>query len=111
MKREHRVPLSFAAMDILKAMKQGERVFKLSDMALTTLIRRMHGDELKQGRKGFLDPKMNKVAVPHGFRSRIGHPKKPHFQGKSPKWPSPTLLKIKSKLRIGAEIYSRSAGS
>jgi len=79
MKKEHRVPLSSAAMDILKAVKavsQSEYVFPgrrgdkpLSDMALTTLIRCMHADELQQGRKGFLDPKLNKVAVPHGFRS------------------------------------------
>ncbi len=78
MKKEHRVPLSSAAMDILRAMKaasQGEYVFpgrrgeQLSNMSLTTLIRRMHADEEKQGRKGSLDPKLNKVAVPHGFRS------------------------------------------
>jgi integrase len=29
----------------------------------------MHAAELNQGRKGFLDPKQNKVATTHGFRS------------------------------------------
>ena len=79
MEEEHRVPLSPPALDILKAMQavsDGDYVFPgrrgdkpLSDMALTQLIRRMHADELKAGRKGFLDPKYNEVAVPHGFRS------------------------------------------
>lgn len=92
MKREHRVPLSSATTDILKAMKHGERVFKLSNMALTTLIRRMHVEELKQGRKDFLDPKMNKVAVPHGFRStiqRLGLGKNIVFKGGHRNGPRP----------------------
>jgi integrase len=38
-------------------------------MSITMLIRRMHQDELDAGRSGFLDPKQNKVATTHGFRS------------------------------------------
>ena len=61
-KREHRVPLSAAALAILKTMKQeskGKIVFEgskpgqpLSDMSLTAVLRRM-----------------NLTAVPHGLRS------------------------------------------
>ena len=76
--KEHRVPLSDDAVKLLQPLRHGgseSLVFpapqggKLSDMALTMLIRRIHDAELKQGRKGFLDPKQNKVATTHGFRS------------------------------------------
>ena len=42
---------------------------KLSDMALTAVIRRLHAAELELGRKGFLDPKQDRVVTTHGFRS------------------------------------------
>jgi integrase len=76
--KEHRVPLSDEAKRLLKAqfkIKDNDLVFpaprggKLSDMSITMLIRRMHQDELDAGRSGFLDPKQNKVATTHGFRS------------------------------------------
>ncbi len=76
--KEHRVPLSDEAKRLLKALfkiKDNDLVFpaprggKLSDMSITMLIRRMHQDELDAGRSGFLDPKQNKVATTHGFRS------------------------------------------
>jgi integrase len=76
--KEHRVPLSDDAMKLLQTMPHIEgssyifsstRGGKLSDMALTALIRRMHVTEQKAGRKGFIDPKRNKVVTTHGFRS------------------------------------------
>lgn len=38
-------------------------------MALTAVIRRLHAAELELGRKGFLDPKQDRVVTTHGFRS------------------------------------------
>lgn len=76
--KEHRVPLSDDVVVLLEALPRvvgNDYVFpaprggKLSDMALTTLIRRMHEAECKSGRKGFIDPKRNKIATTHGFRS------------------------------------------
>jgi integrase len=76
--KEHRIPLSDEAVDLLQALPRfvgNDYVFsaprggKLSDMALTTLIRRLHEAERNAGRKGFMDPKRNKVATTHGFRS------------------------------------------
>ena len=76
--KEHRVPLSDEAKELLKGLhkfKDNNLVFpaprggKLSDMSITMLIRRMHQDELDAKRNGFLDPKQNKVATTHGFRS------------------------------------------
>jgi integrase len=76
--KEHRVPLSDDAVKLLQALPRIEsdncifpapRGGSLSDMALTTLIRRMHEAEQEAGRKGFIDPKQNKVVTTHGFRS------------------------------------------
>jgi integrase len=76
--KEHRIPLSEEAVGLLKALPRVGRsrlVFvapsggKLSDMSLTSLIRRMHASEVEAGRRGFLDPRQNRVATTHGFRS------------------------------------------
>lgn len=76
--KEHWVPLSDEAVKLLQALPHiagNSFIFpaanggKLSDMALTTLIRRMHASEQKEGRKGFIDPRQNKVITTHGFRS------------------------------------------
>ncbi|MER2511207.1 MAG: integrase arm-type DNA-binding domain-containing protein [Nitrosomonas ureae] len=76
--REHWVPLSEQAVKLLQALPQiagNNYVFpaanggKLSDMALTMLIRKMHSREEKEGHKGFIDPRQNKIVVTHGFRS------------------------------------------
>jgi integrase len=76
--KEHRVPLSDEAKKLLHALFRFEgnnlvfpapRGGKLSDMSITMLIRRMHQDELDANRSGFLDPRQNKVATTHGFRS------------------------------------------
>ena len=76
--KEHRVPLSDEAVKLLEALPRivgnpyvfpAPRGGKLSDMALTTLLRRMDETECEAGRTGFKDPKRNKVATTHGFRS------------------------------------------
>lgn len=76
--KEHRIPLSDDALVLLKAMPRLEgndlifpapRGGKLSDMALTALIKRLHESEQRAGRKGFIDPRQDKVATTHGFRS------------------------------------------
>jgi integrase len=77
--REHLVPLSKRALAIMRSiahMAGSPLAFPaprgggpLSDMALSKVIRDMHAAELQAGRKGFIDPKQGRVAVPHGFRS------------------------------------------
>lgn len=76
--REHRIPLTENAVKLLQGLAHiagNPYMFpapnggKLSDMALTMLIRKMHAREQKEGRKGFIDPRQNKVVVTHGFRS------------------------------------------
>ncbi|MCA0996172.1 tyrosine-type recombinase/integrase [Alloyangia pacifica] len=77
-KREHRVPLSSEAVKLLMAVPQVEgsdyvfpavRGGSLSDMALSGVMRRMQEAEVKAGRKGWLDPRSGRPAVPHGLRS------------------------------------------
>lgn len=76
--KEHRVPLTDEAVKLLKALPRFEdsnlvfpapRGGELSDMTLAAVIKRMHEAETKAGRKGYLDPKQDKIATPHGFRS------------------------------------------
>ncbi|MEI5682332.1 MULTISPECIES: tyrosine-type recombinase/integrase [unclassified Mesorhizobium] len=82
--REHRVPLSDAAIKLLRAVPRFEginlvfpavRGGELSDMTLSAAIKRMQAAELKAGRVGWVDPKQldavgkPRVATPHGFRS------------------------------------------
>lgn len=82
MKREHRVPLTPAALALLEALPRLEDttfVFPaakggmLSDMTLSATMRRIHeaakeraggGDDA-----GYLDPRNKRPAVPHGLRS------------------------------------------
>lgn len=80
--RDHRVPLSPAALALARAMmaehaKQPERgiVFPnlatdaaFSDAALLALVKRMDAAGLKAGGEGWRDPKGQKI-TPHGFRS------------------------------------------
>lgn len=82
--KEHRVPLSEAAVALLEALPRQERepgdnrpefVFwaprggMLSDMSLSAVMRRMHEAEAKAGRLGWLDRVSGRPAVPHGLRS------------------------------------------
>lgn len=78
MGREHRVPLSDAAVELLEdtpRMEGSEFVFPavrggaLSDMSLSAVMRRMKEAEVKAGRDGWLDPATARPAVPHGLRS------------------------------------------
>lgn len=77
-KREHRVPLTPEAVALLKSVPQVDgtdyvfpavRGGALSDMALSGVMRRMQEAEVKAGRKGWLDPRSGRPAVPHGLRS------------------------------------------
>lgn len=72
--REHRVPLTDAALSLLEAMPRlGDLPFvfpaarggQLSDMALSACMRRIN--EAREG--GYLDPRSGRPAVPHGLRS------------------------------------------
>lgn len=74
MKREHRVPLSKAAVALLEGLERRDdspyvfpavRGGMLSDMTLSAVMRRMH--ESEPGR--WLDRVSKRPAVPHGFRS------------------------------------------
>ncbi|WP_430429200.1 tyrosine-type recombinase/integrase [Parasphingorhabdus sp.] len=74
---EHRVPLSNRALAILETTKAlgGDFLFagakggKLSNMAMAMMIRRMHEAKNNAGHKGYIDPKQNRIATCHGFRS------------------------------------------
>lgn len=78
--KEHRVPLSPEAITLLESIQEYTQpqdfIFpaprngtKLSDMSLTTLIKRMHEQKLKENGLGYIDPKQNRVITTHGFRS------------------------------------------
>ncbi|WP_255440747.1 site-specific integrase [Paracoccus sp. MC1854] len=76
-RREHIVPLSRAALDLLQGLtkhKGNPLVFpapkggELTDMAFTTLIRKMDAGEIAAGREGWRDPKAGgRVATAHGI--------------------------------------------
>lgn len=75
--KEHRVPLSSRAIKILETTKTlssdnlfaGAKGRKLSNMAMAMMTRRMHEAKIKTGHKGYIDPKQNRIATSHGFRS------------------------------------------
>lgn len=78
MGREHRVPLSAAAVALLEALPRldgCDMVFPsskggpLSDMTLSATMRRIHEAEIEAERPGFLDRVNKRPAVPHGLRS------------------------------------------
>lgn len=77
-KREHRVPLTDDVVSLLRAMPRIEgsdyvfpaaRGGMLSDMALSSVMRRMQGSATTSGGAGWLDPRSGRPAVPHGLRS------------------------------------------
>ena len=78
--KEHRVPLSQESIALLKSVKGHTQpqdfIFPaprsgdmLSDMSLTTLIKRMHEQKRKENGLGYIDLKQNRVITTHGFRS------------------------------------------
>ena len=77
-KVEHEIPLSTQAIDLLSAIPRISKfVFTgtkydscLSDMSLTAVLKRMHNKSIKDGGKGWIDPKQdNRRITSHGFRS------------------------------------------
>jgi integrase len=78
MEREHRVPLSDAAIALLRAMPRlanspfvfpAVRGGQMSDMSLSMLMRRQHHAAVASGSTGYLDRVSKRPAVPHGLRS------------------------------------------
>lgn len=78
MERDHRVPLTDAAVTLLEALPRmagspyvfpAARGGMLSDMALSQVMRRMHEAASKDGGKGWIDPDSGRPAVPHGQRA------------------------------------------
>ncbi|MDU2408986.1 tyrosine-type recombinase/integrase [Acinetobacter junii] len=78
--KEHRVPLSPEAISLLESIQEFPQpqdfIFPaprssemLSDMSLTTLIKRMHKQKQQENGLGYIDPKQNRVITTHGFRS------------------------------------------
>lgn len=76
-KREHRVPLSDMALDLLSTIPRvdgSDYIFPsskgsaLSDMTLTVIIRRMHKEARDRGGTGWVDQAKKQITV-HGFRS------------------------------------------
>ena len=76
--KEHRVPLPTAAVQLLKTLPTLETspyIFfapqggQLSDMTISSVMRRMHQAEIEKGNAGWLDPRSKRPAVPHGLRS------------------------------------------
>lgn len=72
----HRVPLSAPAIALLRTLPRwSDYVFPaakggpMSDMSISEVCRRMHEASVKAGGPGYLDPRQDRVAVPHGFRS------------------------------------------
>ena len=79
MDREHRIPLSDAAVKLLESLPRhevnnhvfpAEKAAELSGMSLLTVIQRMHKKKLASDGKGWADPKLdNRIITVHGFRS------------------------------------------
>jgi len=78
MDREHRIPLSGAAVTLLQALARladnpllfpAARGGQLSDMTLSAAMKRMHETDIAAGGAGFVDRASKRPAVPHGLRS------------------------------------------
>ena len=75
--RDHQVPLSNQAIAILRSQAGNGRAYPfsnrsgepLSDMALSSMVKRMHDKSLSSQGRGYFDPNTHRIAVPHGFRS------------------------------------------
>lgn len=74
---EHRVPLTEQAIAVLHVMWglddclvfPGSRGGTMSDGTINAVVKRMHRARLKANKLGWIDPKYDRIAVPHGFRS------------------------------------------
>jgi len=78
MNRKHSVALSDAAVALLKTLPRFQdvdlvfpapRMGKLSDMALSAVMRRVHTAKADQDQKGYIDPETGRPGVPHGLRA------------------------------------------
>jgi len=76
--REHRIPLSSGAVELLGKVPRFEgtdlifpapRGGMLSDMTLSAAMKRIHEADLKETGIGFIDHVSARTAVPHGLRS------------------------------------------
>ncbi|MBY6158897.1 tyrosine-type recombinase/integrase [Pseudooceanicola nitratireducens] len=78
MDREHRVPLTDAALQLLEALPkfQGNplvfpapRGGQMTDMTMSAAMKRLHAADVASGGSGFVDRVSGRPAVPHGLRS------------------------------------------
>ncbi len=94
MGREHRVPLTpdaLALLESLPRLKDNPLVFPaarggpLSDMTVSSVMRRMNDADISDGGSGFLDRVSKRPAVPHGLRStfRDWVAERTHFPGET----------------------------
>jgi integrase len=77
-RREHTVPISAQAIELLKKLPRIEKckflfpsskLKPLSDMTLSAVIKRMHSSSIEQGGSGYFDRRQKRVVTVHGFRS------------------------------------------
>jgi integrase len=77
-RRQHRVPLTPSMVALLKELPRlegspfvffGAKGGMLSDMALSSVMRKMHKADLAKDGPGYFDAKSGSPAVPHGLRS------------------------------------------
>jgi integrase len=77
-KKEHKVPLTERAIEILKMMPRdnGTYIFPgyrgketMSENALNLTVKEIHQADIKGGKRGFFDPENGKVATAHGMRA------------------------------------------
>lgn len=77
MDREHRVPLSPQALQLLRSLPRSAaplvfpapRGGEMSDMTLSATMKRMHAAAVMADRTGYVDRISKRPAVPHGLRS------------------------------------------
>ena len=78
MDREHRVPLTTAALDLLQSLPRFEgnplvfpapRGGQMTDMTMSAAMKRLHAADVAAGGSGFSDRASGRPAVPHGLRS------------------------------------------
>ncbi|MBO9445725.1 tyrosine-type recombinase/integrase [Ruegeria sp. R14_0] len=76
--REHRIPLSDSALELLRNVPKFEGVElvfpapkggEISDMTLSAAMKRLHNTDLNETGIGFYDRVLHRPAVPHGLRS------------------------------------------
>lgn len=77
-KREHRVPLSSSAMELLESLPRfvgtdllfsSAKGTALSDMTISKVMRTMHAEQVERDGTGWVDQASKRPAVPHGLRS------------------------------------------